>query len=149
MTTEVDQPRNLGNVISSSNICGETKSWIHSQARGLYLLRETFGDLLTTNPKFHFTTVGFVFHPDNPEGGQKFQKQAEGKGWKVKVHENGDLTIKTGYIDDMRQNGLRPMSCVAAMPDNADSLVLLSYPRLFMESVRRTVRQIWRTCHTI
>jgi len=139
MTTEIVRPSGLEELIASSDLCKDAQARIYSQARGLTFLREAFGNLLQTNPKFHFTTAGFTFESDMPRERNRFQRQAERKGWRVQASGDRALIIDTGYVDNIRENGLRPMSCVVAMPETTESMVLLSYPRLFMESIKRTV----------
>lgn len=140
MTLQVEARNSIDDIIARSNLRVEDIEELRAlKGTDLPILEVILSDLLQINPRLHFTTESFFFHPNNDRERLYFKKNAEQRNWIIEDREEEGVYIKTGYIEDICSNGLRPMSCVAVLPEETNPELMSSHPRLYLELIKRMV----------
>lgn len=127
--------------ISSGNLSDSSREWLQSTTHKNYpILAETFTGFIDSNPRFHFTPTSFTFTPDSEMSRIAFLERGLRHGWSI-VEEDSHFDVITNHIERIREHGLLPKTCVAAMPEGPHADIMKSHPRLFIDGLERIVER--------
>ncbi|EKD86136.1 MAG: hypothetical protein ACD_37C00457G0006, partial [uncultured bacterium] len=137
--SETGSQARIESIIGSSSLSPAAREGVRSITRSrLDRWNSLIGEHIGQNPRIHFTTDTFTYTSDTSRDHRLFLELASASGWNLQPQGNG-IRVQTGIVEGISQNGLRSRSCVAAMPEGPNDILVRSHPRLLLEGFRRTI----------